>query len=637
MDVAELLFFTYLAVMFIREVKKRNSKTGKTFTQYQLCQSSRIEGKVKQSSILYLGANALLEDVDNRKMLAQLIKALISGQSLLFTQYPAGIVKLAREYYEKFQMKYKGISIDNVMSIPPVEGKAEMEAVDISAVEIEDARTFGGEHLCQQVFKRLELEKCLERLGFSREQIELAQISIISRALFTASEYKTRQYLQTNSALLELYGWENHAVSHKTLYGIADKLYKEKARIEKFLYDRVRHMFNLKDALVIYDLSNTYFEGRKAGSEIARYGKNKEKRNDCKQVVFSGVINGEGFIRYSRIYEGNRADVTTLPEMIADLEGHSDRGAEKTVVMDAGLASEDNLAYLQSKGLKYVCVSRHHIKDYSSVRQGEGYRLHDKRWNAIELRMITPADHRDVWLQVTSAQKKVKETSMAHKLESRFEEALQSLSGGLHKKGTTKQAQKVWERIGRIKEKNSRVSGRYNIEVSVSAGKAIKVHWEKKSSSSKVENNRGVYFIRTNYKQVNESKLWEIYNTIREVEATFRCLKSDLQLRPVYHQKDERVESHIYLAILAYQLVNTIRFMIKQNRHNQNNQLNNYDWKNIVRIMNTQKIQSVLLNTETKKLCIRKPSRPIQEVLNIYKATYTTSMIPTKKKYVVYH
>lgn len=632
-----MITFPYLAAMFVREVKKKNSKTGKTFTQYQLCQSSRIGGKVKQYSLLYLGSNALLEDADNRKALAKLMKALISGQSMLFHEYPAEIVNLGREYYEKFQIKYKEVDIDKVMSIPPVEGKAEMGQVDINSLEVEDARTFGGEHLCKQVMEKLQLDGCLAGLGFTHNQIELAHISIIGRALFTASEYKTTQYLADNSALLELYGWENQAVSHKDLYRIADRLYEEKTRIDKFLYNRISHMFNIKDSLVIYDLSNTYFEGRKANSAIARYGKSKEKRHDCKQVVFTGVINAEGFIRYSRIYEGSTADVSTLQEMVADLEHHSDRVADKTVVMDAGLASEDNLAWLNAKGLKYACVSRHRIKDYQPIKQGEGYRIYDKRRNAIDLKILTPEGYQDLWMQVISAQKRVKETSMADKLEPRFEEAIQALSEGLNKKRTTKRAEKVWERIGRIKEKYRRVSGRYNIDVVVSDGKAVKVNWQKKQALAKDENNFGVYFIRTNYKQPDESKLWDIYNTIREVESTFRCLKSDLLLRPVYHQKDRRVESHIYLAILAYQLVNTIRFMFKENRHNGKRQPLIHDWKNIVRIMNTQKIQSVLLNTETKKLCIRKPSRPMQEVLNIYKATNTTSMIPAKKKYVVYH
>ncbi len=190
-------------------------------------------------------------------------------------------------------------------------------------------------------------------------------------------------------------------------------------------------------------------------------------------------------------------------------------------------------------------------------------------------------------------------------------------------------AEKVWERIGRLKEKHRLVSGNYTLEAQTSGGSVTQVTWEKKEQTDKGQD-YGVYFIRTNYKEPQEARLWHIYNTIREVEATFRWRKSDLQIRPVHHQKDERVESHIYLTILAYQLVNTVRYMLKKKGIN-------HDWQNIVRIMNTQTIQSLILPTKTKTINLTKPSRPIKEALEIYQATKTKSMMPAKKKYVVYH
>lgn len=588
---------------------------------------------MKQYTILYLGSNPLLEDKENRKMLAELMKVRISGQSSMLEDYPEDIVKLAEEYYEKFKIKYKGVDIENVMSIPPVEGPAEMENVDLGSLEVEDARTFGGEHLCKQIMEKLGLEKYLIELKFSQDQIDVSIMSIISRALFTASEHKTVQYLALSSSLKELFGYEDQPISHKRLYSIADLLYAHKEQIERSLYNRISDMFSLDDTYVIYDLSNTYFEGRKAGSELARYSMNsKEKRTDCKQVVFTGVINAEGFIRHSRIYEGNTADSTTLGDMIADLSHHSENLSNKTVVMDAAFATEDNLAYLDEQGLKYVCVSHHRINDYRPIKHEDCYQMKDRRGNLIDLKIFTPQGYHDKWMQVVSKQKRIKETSMANKLQGRFEEEINALSEGLPRKGTTKKLEKVWERIGRIKERHRKVSHKYEIDVEAKNGKAVKVTWKKKPKTKKDEDEFGLYFIRTNYDPKNEGELWAAYNTIREVESTFRCLKSDILIRPVFHQKDERIESHIFLAVLAYQLVNTIRYMLKQPEEPLK-----HDWKNIVRIMNTQKIQSVLLNTETKKICLRKPSRPIKEVLDIYQATNTSSMIPVKKKYVVYH
>ncbi len=617
--------------MFIRQVKKKNSKTGKTFYQYQLVQASRIEGKVKQKSLLYLGSETLLTNKENRDMLVQVLESKIFGQSLLFTKdYPEFIYNLANEYYEKFSIKYRDISVEKPFSVPPTSNKSLMETVDVASIDIEKSRTFGGEHLCAQVMERLDLKACLSSLGFNPEEVNLALISIIGRALFKASEYKTASFLKDNSELQHMCHYEHKKISHYSLYKISDKLYTHKEFIDKFLYQRFIDIFDIKDTLVIYDLSNTYFEGRKKGSKLAKYGRNKEKRNDCKQVVFAGVINQQGFIRYSRIYEGNKPDVSTLKDMINDLKRHSKEYTKKVVVMDAGIASEDNINYLIEEKLKYVCVSRKQIKNYHIDDDIPVVSITDKRNNPIELQLFTPEGFKDTWMLVKSEQKRVKEQSMSDKLSSRFEEELTGLVLGLNKKGTTKKPDKIWERLGRIKEKHRLVSGRYNIEVIQDKGKVINLLWHKKQETEKQDNDNGKYFIRTNIDKTDEKQIWDVYNTIREVESTFRCLKTDLQIRPVFHQKDERVESHLYLAILAYQLVNTIRHMLKEKGIN-------HDWRNIVRIMNTQTIQSIILNTETKKICIRKPSKPIQEALNIYQATSTNSMSPDKKKYVVYH
>lgn len=624
--------FYYICQMFIREVKKKNTTKGKTFYQYQLVQASRVEGKVKQRNILYLGSEPMLADPAARAILLELLQAKIFRQPILFPKdYSKEITALAESYYQKFLVKYKDIAIDSAVSIPPVESQAQLETIDLNSIDIENSKTFGGEHLCSQVMALLNLDPCFKSLNFSNKENKLAHISIIARALFSSSEYKTTQYLRDNSGLCDLHNTAAEEISHRDLYAIADKLHEHKDFIDKFLYNRIVDLFEIKDSLVIYDLSNTYFEGRKASSKIAKYGKNKEKRNDCKQVVFTGVINAQGFIRYSKIYDGATADIVTLQDMISDLKKHSDQISDKTVVLDAGFASEENLEFLSAQNLKYVCVSRKRIKDYQVDEKASIYTLTDKRNNPIELSIFKPEGYKDTWIYVKSEQKRVKEQSMQDKLSQRFEEELQGLAQGLHKKGTTKKVEKVWERIGRIKQKHRLISGKYSIGAQANKGIVTEVTWQqKKEEDQNTDPNHGVYFIRTNYEKPQEAQLWEIYNTIREVEATFRCLKSDLQIRPIHHQKDARIESHIYLTILAYQLVNTIRHMLKEKEINTG-------WKNIVRIMSTQTIQSLIIPTETKTISLTKPSKPIKETLQIYQATNTKSIIPAKKKYVVYH
>lgn len=617
--------------MFIREVKKQRSKNSGTFFQYNLVQASRIEGKVKQRVILYLGSDASLKDKQNRQVVLDILKSKIFNQAELFPEQPSKtLIELANSYYEKYCLKYGDEPVDSPASIPPLPEKAEYHQVDIASLEVEDVRTFGNEHLCKQMLDKLELKKCLIGLGMSSKNADQALISIAARAIFSASEHKTAQYLETNSELLNCF---NHSdpLTHKQLYAVSDKLYEHKSAIDSFIHQRITNLFNLDDKLVIFDISNTYFETRKAGSNLAGYGRSKEKRYDCPQVVFTGVVNAEGFVRHSRIYEGNKPDTATLDDMIADLEENISADSTPTIVMDAGIATEDNLDMIRKKGYRYVCVSRKRLTDYQVDSCTEHIALTDREKNKVKLAIFHPEGFEDTWLQVQSDQKRAKEQSMDTKLKARFLEDIAAIQAGLHKKGGTKKAEKVYERIGRIKERHHRVSGRYEITLTQKEGQATDLKWkEKQLPKSREDQSNGVYFIRTNYTDIGEKDLWDIYNTIREVEATFRCLKSDLNIRPVHHQKDERIQAHIYLTILAYQLVNTIRHMLKkQDIH--------HDWANIVRIMSTQTTQTVVLPTDKKTIHLRKPSKPIEQVQKIYQATGCTQTQSPIKKYVVYH
>jgi len=633
--------------MFIREVKKQRNSKSRVFYQYNLVQSARIDGKVRQRIILYLGSDPLLHDRASRKVVLEILKSRIFNQPELFPENAdAKLAKLAGELYEKYLIKYPEREDERTSrhprpSLPPEARKAEYEQVDVAMVGCSEGRTFGCEHLCSQVLQKLGLGDYLKKLEWSPDDRKMALISIAARAIFSASEYKTAQYLTDNSDLLSCLSYDDTGVSHKQLYRIADKLYEEKENINQYLYGRISHMFNLDDKLVIFDLSNTYFESRKEHSKLAQYGRSKEKRNDCKQVVFTGVINAEGFIRHSRIYEGNMPDVKSLEDMLKDLEEHSDKRQRKTIVIDAGIATQDNLDMIAAKGYKYVCVARSKRKDYEQAVAGEKtIQLTDREHKKVELKIIPPGNpYNDTWMYVKSDAKAVKERSMDGKLTARFIQDMEQIRSGIHKKGGTKTLHKVWERIGRVKQKHPGIASQYDVKVmeqkpgEKARGKNSKslvtdITWTKKQSIARPEH--GVYFIRTNYEHPREKELWDIYNTIREVEATFRCLKSDLNIRPVHHQNDHRISSHIYLTILAYQLVNTIRYMLKQKDIH-------YDWNNIVRILNTHVTQTIILPTPTKTIHLRKPSKPIEKAMKIYQATNTDKTMTPKTKYVVYN
>ena len=616
--------------MIIRQVKKQRSRTSKVFYQYTLVQAARVNGKVKQRSILYLGSDKLLENEDNRKTVLAILKSKIFRQPEFFLQDVSRELQiLALQYYDKYCIKYEQDE-QNPTSIPPSPEKSEFHNIDIKGLEVENVKEFGAEHLCKQMLDKLGLGAYFTSLGMSGEQTKKALISIASKAIYSSSEYKTSKILEMNSELADLYNYEKK-ITHKQLYSVTDILYEHKPSIDKYLYNRITDMFDIKDKLVIFDISNTYFETRKSESKIAKYGRSKEKRSDCPLVVFSGVINSQGFIRHSRIYEGNKSDMTTISDMIKDLEEHSSPDTQHTVVIDAGIATDGNLEELDKKGYRYVCVSKKRIKDYPvDTSKPKTIKLTDRGKNEVELSIFKPEGYNDTWMYVESEAKRKKENSMNLKLRQGFEEDLNSIKASFSKKGGTKLINKVWERIGRAKEKHNRVSARYKLEVTEKEGKATNLTWTITENKIKDDKSKGVYFIRTNYQKTEEGELWGIYNTIREVEATFRSLKSDLNLRPVHHQNDKRIEAHLYLTMLAYQLVNTIRYMLKQKGYN-------YDWKNIIRIMSTQKIQTIKLPTDKKVMHLRKPSVPIKEVRQIYDATNCKHSQSALKKYVVYH
>lgn len=623
-----LVLYNYLyCIMWIKQIKTRNSLKGKIFYQYQLSETYRIEGVVKHKSVLYLGNHELLRDAKTRKILGKLIENKIRQQPLLSTEMfgiPDELAALAEQYYEKYLLKISQQDSSENSSIP--EDTSRYISVDPSTTTVYDCREIGSEWMCLNMLDRIGLREHLERKGWDKQAIDLAMISIISRAAACFSEHKTERWLANNSALSELFTNLPGKITRHYLYKSANELYEMAEDLEQFFYNRLTSMFDTDDKILIYDLTNTYFEGRKEKSKIARFGRSKEKRYDCKQVVLAAVINRQGFLKQSKIYEGNMSDPATLSDIIEQLQKHDSSSRERVIVMDAGIATEENLESLRSKGLKYVCVSRSKLKNYQDIDLSDPTIIKDKNGSEIKLKTVRKEESPDKWMYVSSKGKALKEESMRVKASERFELEMQNVKNGVHKKSGTKKTEKVWERIGRIKERNSSVHQRYNIEVRSEGDNVTDIIWSEKPVKSKPE---GVYFIRTNSEIKDETMIWEIYNTIREVESTFRCLKTDLSLRPVYHKEDRNIESHLHLGLLAYHIVAPIRYILKEKGIT-------HSWKNIIQIMNTQKAVSVKQNKiNGGEIVVRTCSRPCAQALNIYKALDVSSMPFKLKKFVV--
>ena len=474
--------YVYLCSMFLKIADKKDKSTGKTYKYYKLCESYRIGDKTRHRTIINLGKLEEIVTDRERKLLADRIEQLLSGRQTLFSSdIPAHIEKSSRHFYGQIKRK-------RLVNHPIREAEAQMELasdrdyqeVDISSVTLEDVREIGSEWLCKQAVDELEIETFLKEQGWNDSEVKTALMHIISRAVYPASEHKTAQWINDNSAVAELFDRNPFSINRFHLYRASNMLNKEKEGLEQFLSVRTNELFDLDDKILLYDLTNTFFEGRKLGSKLAKFARSKEKRSDAKLVVLALVINVEGFVKYSKIYRGNMSDCKTLSEVVEQLSERTCANSRKpTVVIDAGIATEDNLKMLKSQGYNYICVTRSKLKDYD-MAGGKIIQLQDKRNQPIEVRWVKKAEEEDRFLYVRSQMKAIKEASMNDHFCQRYEEELDNIKNAIHKKGGTKKYETVLERIGRIKERYPVANKHYQIDVKHKDGITIMISWRRK-------------------------------------------------------------------------------------------------------------------------------------------------------------
>ena len=397
--------------------------------------------------------------------------------------------------------------------------------------------------------------------------------------------------------------------------------------MESFLSTKTNELFDLQDKIFLYDLTNTYFEGQKLGSQLAQFGRSKEKRSDAKLVVLALVVNVEGFIKYSSIHEGNMADCAKLSDMIDNLRHTTSSTSKKAiVVIDAGIASGENLEMIRAKGFEYLCVTRAKLTSYEIKTSDTIKTICDKKGQPIRLLRVTRKKNSDYYLKIKSEAKAMKERSMNRKFTKRFEDGLEIIKAALTKKSGIKKQDRVHQRIGRLKQKYASTQKHYEINVIANNEKtATDITWKLKDEQA-VSSSHGVYFLRTSLKPENEQTLWTIYNTIREIEYTFRVLKTDLDLRPIYHKNDDSTMAHLNLGLMAYWVVSTIRYQLKnKNIH--------IGWQEIVRIANTKKmITTTAKNAKGNQVWIRKCSEPDGKIKELYNSLNYTFYPYTRKK-----
>jgi hypothetical protein len=610
--------------MFVKPLVKYNKTTKQRYNIYQLCESFRLDDRIRHRIIIGLGKLDELPGEEQKKLLGKRVEEMLTGQdnSLLLCDLDATVEKLAHYYYGEIKKKgrYDVGKRNN-----------DWQTVDLLTLKNKDGREIGAEWLCKQAFDQLGIARFLQNKDWKKDDISLATAHIISRAVYPASELKTVSFIKENSAICEITGFNKDKVTKDKLYKISHGLYSVKDELESYLSNRTNELFDLDDKIILYDLTNTYFEGRMKNSKKAKFGRSKEKRKDARLIVLAVVINPEGFLKYSNIFEGNMADSKTLETIVNALSKQTSFSDRKpVVVIDAGIATEGNLKMLKSKQYGYMCVSRSNLKEYHADTNSTPFEIKDKRNQPIELMKVKVGEDDDKYLWVKSKSKAMKENSMNGLLSQRFEEGIQNINEGVNKKRGTKKLDKVFERIGRLKQKYPSVHKYYDIIVKDDGKGIVTAISCNHKQGEDTDKNAGIYFLRTTLDENDEQTLWSIYNIIREIEYTFRVLKTDLDLRPIYHKTDEASMAHLHLGILAYWLVATIRFQLKQKGYN-------HDWSEIVRIMNTQKcVTTTVENIQGQIVSVRQCTEPTLKVKHIYDLmNYKTVPFYRKKSVVI--
>lgn len=436
--------------------------------------------------------------------------------------------------------------------------------VDLSGVVVEELRKFGGPWLALQLIGKLGLKRELDRLmPAGREDVPwsiMSLVLVICRLCDPSSELRIAEHLYERSALPDLLGVGADKINDDRLYRALDELLPHKAALETHLKNRLGELFGLSYDLLLYDVTSTYFEGQCNGNEQAQRGYSRDSRGDCKQVCIALVVSRCGMPLGYELFAGNKADVTTVKQIVTTMEQRYGT-ADRVWVMDRGMVSAANVEFLKEGGRRYI------MGTHKALLRKYEKQLTASDWNVVreglEVKLCPDPDGgTETFILCRSAARREKEKAMHEKFEKRIEEGLAALVKLAEKRSMT--AVQISHRVGRLLGQNTRAAGAFKTEVTADPkGKAV-LTWEKVEAwRSWARLSEGCYLLRSNVSDWTAQELWRAYMQLTEAEAAFRIHKSDLSLRPIWHQKKERVQAHVLVCFLAYVLWKTLGQMCK--------------------------------------------------------------------------
>jgi transposase len=513
--------------MYLRHTRVR--KNGKTHTYWLLVRSVRVGGKVRQEVVATLGKL----DAKGRRR--------------------------ARAYADKIT----GRRLQPSLFEPREEAVADIESVQLKAVRIERARRFGDVYLGLALWHALQLDDAFDRLiPEGREDIRwssLAAALVICRLCMPSSELNLAEDLYRQTALDDLLGIPEAKINDDRLYRTLDRVIVHKDAIEQHLRNRLGEMFGIKYDLLLYDVTSTYFEGLALANPQAQRGHSRDHRPDCKQVCIALVVTREGIPLAHEVFDGNRVDVTTVKEIVGKIESRFGT-VDRVWVMDRGMASEENLKWLREGGRRYVIGAVR-----SDLRRFEQKIVEAKDWQRIrddiEVKLCPSPDGDETYILCRSEARKEKDKAIVSRFSERLRVLLDRLQRRLVASKKPVDRDRVNRQIGRMLGKHSRAANCFVVTVRDSKTNASGLQLivqENKDWSRWTERSAGCYLLRSNVANWTEEELWRTYIQLTEAESAFRIQKSDLSIRPVWHQREDRVRAHIFVCFLGYVLWKTL-------------------------------------------------------------------------------
>ena len=624
--------------MFIRQTQTNSTATGEKYITYRLVRSERIQGKVRQITVLNLGRHFPIKQDDWPLLCSRIEQLLQPQQGFIAIQCSDLIEKTAQRYVGQLvaralPLNKAAVTPADAITDPAIVSEdastiaayvPDFQEVDVNSLEQSQPRSVGVEHCALHAISQIGLVEKLIELGISTPVRSAILANLIGRMAAPASERATWDWLQTQSSLGELIEVDFQGMSHMSLYRASDMLMKHRTEIETHVFNSIKTLFDFDDCTTLFDLTNTYFEGEVPVNPKAKYGRSKEKRTDCPLVTLGLVLSGSGFVRRSQTFAGNVAEGSTLQVMLNSLSAPP--GA--LVIMDAGIASEANLLWLSQNGYHYLVVQRGGKRKLDPT---DLVKIETASGEPLQLQKEMSADGKEALLYCYSAGRDAKETAMFTQFSQRFEAGLKKIADGLDKPRAQNGVNKINERIGRLKQKSRGASQHYTIDIELDAsGKKVKkLTWEKKLVDGTMATHPGVYCLRSNELDWDAERMWRTYSMLTDLESVFRSLKSELGLRPVFHSKEERTDGHLFITVLAYQCVQVLRTQLKEAGINQS-------WEGLRKTLSIQqRVTASQRRKDGKAIHVRKSTVAEPALRTIYQALNISTTPGGTKKLIV--